>query len=60
LLTAKEEQLKTVRAFIQNNLGKELLATYDSLWIRNNPERAQIIAENSLENAEENNNNHTL
>jgi Fe-S cluster biosynthesis and repair protein YggX len=54
LLPAKEEHLTTVRAFIKDNLGKELLATYDSLWIRNDPERAQIIAENSLENIEEN------
>jgi hypothetical protein len=47
LLTAGEEQLTPVRTFIQDNLGKELLATYDSLWIRNDPERAQIIAEKS-------------
>lgn len=45
LITAEEKDLSIVREFIRKYLGKEILATYDSLWIRNNPERAQIIAE---------------
>ena len=45
LTFAREEELPKVREFIKDNLGKELLATYDSLWIGNDPERAMIIGE---------------
>ena len=45
LTFAREEELPKVREFIKDNLGKELLATYDTLWIRNDPERAMIIGE---------------
>ena len=48
LCMAKEEELTEVRSFICSSMGKEMLATYDSLWIRNDAERAQIIAENEL------------
>ena len=49
LVTADEKNLGVVRGFIQEHLGKEILATYDSLWIRNDPERAQIIAETPIQ-----------
>lgn len=52
LVPAQEEQLSEVRSFINNKLGKEMLAVYDSLWISNDPERAQIIAENKLKPSE--------
>ena len=45
LTTAQESELAKVRKFVRKNLGKELLATYDSLWISNDPERAMIIGE---------------
>ena len=45
LTTAQESELALVREFVEDNLGKELLATYDSLWISNDPERAMIIGE---------------
>ena len=45
LTFAREEELPKVREFIKDSLGKELLATYDTLWIRNDPERAMIIGE---------------
>lgn len=48
LISAKEEELPKVRGFISDTLGKELLASYDSIWVRNDPERAQIIAETKL------------
>ena len=45
LTIAQESELALVREFIKDNLGKELLATYDTLWIGNDPERAMIIGE---------------
>ena len=45
LTIAQESELAKVREFIKDNLGKELLATYDTLWIGNDPERAMIIGE---------------
>ena len=45
LINATEEQLPKVRGFVEKYLGKEMLATYDAMWIRNDPERAQIIAQ---------------
>ena len=45
LTTAKEENVKLVRNFVGNAMGKELLATYDAMWIRNDPERAMLIKE---------------
>lgn len=45
LTTAKEEELPKVRSFISKYFGKEILTTFDSMWIRNDPERAQIIYE---------------
>ena len=50
---ATENELKVVRDFIRENLGKEILATYDSMWIRNDPERAMIIADVEMEIKEE-------
>lgn len=49
LITVDEKNLGIVRGFISKHLGKEMLATYDSLWIRNDPERAQIIAETPIQ-----------
>lgn len=48
LCLASEKDLPLVRGFISSTMGKEILATYDSLWIRNDPERAEIIAECGL------------
>ena len=45
LCMANEEELPKVRAFIDMALNKEILATFDILWIRNDPERAAIIAD---------------
>ena len=45
LASATENQLPKVRQFISEAFGKEMLATYDSLWIGNDVERAQIISE---------------
>ena len=45
LTIAQESELALVREFIKDNLGKEQLATFDTLWIGNNPERAMIIGE---------------
>ena len=42
---AQESELALVREFIKDNLGKEQLATFDTLWIGNDPERAMIIGE---------------
>ena len=53
LCMASEKDLPVVRGFISSNMGKEILATYDSLWIRNDPERAEIIAECGLNMIEE-------
>ena len=49
LITDDEKNLGIIRGFISKHLGKEMLATYDSLWIRNDPERAQIIAETPIQ-----------
>ncbi|MBO7526439.1 MAG: hypothetical protein J6T74_00915 [Clostridia bacterium] len=48
LCVAGEKDLPAVRSFISKTMGKEVLSAYDSLWIRNDPERAQIIAECAL------------
>lgn len=48
LCMASEKDLPVIRGFISSTMGKEILATYDSLWIRNDPERAEIIAECGL------------
>lgn len=48
LCMASEKDLPIIRRFIASTMGKEILATYDSLWIRNDPERAEIIAECDL------------
>ena len=45
LTIAQESELALVREFIKDNLGKEQLATFDTLWIGNDPERAMIIGE---------------
>ena len=45
LVPAKEEELPKVRSFIMETMGKEMLTNFDSMWIRNDPERALIIAE---------------
>ena len=43
LCLAEEKDLPQVRKFVLNYFGRELLANYDLLWIRNDPERAMII-----------------
>lgn len=53
LCMASEKDLPAVREFIFSNMGKEILTTYDLLWIRNDPERAEIIAECGLSFIEE-------
>lgn len=68
LTVAKEEELPKVRGFISQFFGKEILATFDTMWIRNDPERAQIISEceidnkfyKSKNNLEAENNNHII
>ena len=45
LTLAEEDELQPVRQFIGENFGKEILATYDSMWVRNDPERAIILQE---------------
>ncbi len=45
LTMASEEQLQKMRAFIGNYFGNEILATYDSMWVHNDPERAVILQE---------------
>ena len=40
---ANESQVETVRNFISDNLGNELLATFDIAWIGENDERAILI-----------------
>lgn len=45
LIDANENELPQVRGFIKKFLGKEVLANFDSMWIKNDPERAQIIDE---------------
>ncbi len=45
LCTASEKDLPVVRQFIQQYLGQEVRALFDSLWIRNDPERAAVIGE---------------
>lgn len=53
LCLASEKELPVIRGFVSNTMGKEILAVYDSLWIRNDPERAEIIAECDLKLLEE-------
>ena len=43
LTVADENELGVVREFIGENFGSELLATYDAMWVRNDPERALIL-----------------
>ena len=53
LSMVEEEDLLVVRDFINKNLGPEMLATYDSMWISNDPERALIIDECNLDDLED-------
>ena len=48
LCMASEKDLPIVRQFILDTMSKEILATFDALWVRNDPERAAIIAECNL------------
>ena len=45
LLRANENQVKKVREFIYRYLGGECLATFDSIWISNDDERALLIGQ---------------
>lgn len=54
LIMAKEKDVNVVRSFIKEYLGKEILTAYDSIWIMNNPERAQFLAESYTTEQEEN------
>jgi len=45
LCMADEADLPVVRQFIHDNFDKEMLATYDTMWINNDPERAITIGE---------------
>ncbi len=56
LCVAEEKDLCKVRTFINATMGKEILATYDLLWIRNDPDRALIIADSELNLEEEKDN----
>lgn len=44
LREATEDQVETVRNFISKELGSEILALYDSIWIGDDIERAVYIA----------------
>ena len=46
---AEESDLPVVRQFIYDNFDKEMLATYDTMWIKNDPERAMAIDECEIE-----------
>ena len=49
LCMAEESDLPVVRQFIYDNFDKEMLATYDTMWINNDPERAMAIGECEIE-----------
>lgn len=52
LTFAKENELAKVRGFVKTYFGNELLTNFDLLWIKNNPERALILSEKGIEDAE--------
>ena len=45
LLYHHEKEVGQIRKFISDNLGKENLAVFDSLWVGKNDERAVQIAQ---------------
>ena len=46
---ATEEQVKTVREFIANNLGNEILSVFDATWVGDNNERAILIENQNIQ-----------
>lgn len=44
---AKEDEVGTVREFVRDNLGEEMLSTFDSVWVGEDSEKAILV--NTLE-----------
>ncbi len=53
LRKADESQVEKVREFIGNELGEELLSTFDSLWVGEDDEKALLIDELEKKRIEE-------
>lgn len=48
LCVATEQQLPKVRTFIKQCLGKEILASFDLMWVKNDPVRARVMSDIKL------------